>query len=202
VRMRQRLRFRGSPLALIGRALIVLLAAALVWYGLMFLLLALKVDPDTVNDLSGYRSAYDYLADLEPDDVDGQFRLIAGLAGLAAFLLFGYLALKEVPRPYLARSDMQLEEQERGVTEIEPRAIERVAEAAALELPSVASATGRYGTDDLGLDITLARARGLAEPMCAVWARVLERLAEHGLPALPVNVTLTSFERKGRRELR
>jgi hypothetical protein len=200
--LRQRLRFRGSPLAFLGRALIVLLAAALVWYGLMLLLLALKVDPDTVNDLSGYRSAYDYLADLESDDVDGQFRLIAGLAGLACFLLFGYLALKELPHPYLARSDLQLAEQEHGVTEIGPRAIERVAEAAALELPAVASAAGRYGTDDLALNVSLSRARDLGETMRAVHTRALERLAEHGLPALPVNVTLTGYERKGRRELR
>lgn len=200
--LRQRLRFRTSPLAFLGRALLVLLAAALVWYGLMFLLLALKVEPDTVNDLSGYRSAYDYLADLEPADVDGQFRLIAGLAGLACFLLFGYLALKELPRPYLARSDLQLEEQERGITEVEPRAIERVAESAALEFPSVASASGRYGTDDLALDVSIVRARDLAETLSAVRTRAHERLVEHGLPELPVNVTLTGFERKGRRELR
>jgi hypothetical protein len=199
---RQRLRFRGSPLAFLGRALIVLLAAALIWYGLMFLLLALKVDPDTVNGLSGYRSAYDYLAGLEPADVDGRFRLIAGLAGLAAFLLFGYLAWRELPRPYLARSDLQLEENERGVTEIGPRAIERVAEAAALEQSSVASATGRYGTHDLALDVSLAQARDLGETMRAVRDRAHERLSEHGLPDLPVNVTLTDFQRKGRRELR
>ena len=199
---RQRLRLRGSPLAFLGRALIVLLAAASIWYGLMFLLLALKVDPDTVNGLSGYRSAYDYLADLKPGDVDGPFRLIAGLGGLAAFLVFGYLTLRELPRPYLARSDFQLEEKANGVTEIGPRAIERVAEAAALELPSVASASGRYGTDDLALDVSVARARDLGKTMRSVRTRARQRLEEHGLPELPVNVTLTGFERKGRRELR
>jgi hypothetical protein len=200
--LRQRLRFRTSPLAFVGRALLVLLAAAVIWYGLMLLLLALKVDPDTVNALSGYRSAYDYLAGLEPADVDRQFRLIAGGAGLVCFLVFGYLAVKELPRPYLARSDLQLEEQERGITEIGPRAIERVAEAAALESPAVVSATGRYGTDDVALDIAVGHARDLAETLRAVRLRAQERLSEHGLPALPVNVTLTGFERKGRRELR
>lgn len=199
---RQRLRFRTSPLAFLGHALLVLLALALVWYGLMLLLLALKVDPDTVNSLSGYRSAYDYLAELEPADIDGQVRLIAGLAGLACFLLCGYLALKELPRPYLTRSDLELDEQERGLTEIQPRAIERVAEAAALELASVQSASGRYHTDDLALDVSVGRARDLAETLRAVRARARERLAEHGLPTLPVNVTLTGFDRKGRRELR
>ena len=51
--LRQRLRFRSSPLAYLGRVLLAVLGAALVWYGLMLLLLALKVDPETVNDLSG-----------------------------------------------------------------------------------------------------------------------------------------------------
>jgi hypothetical protein len=126
--LRQRLRFRRSPLVYLGHAVIVLVALAIVCYGLMLLLLALKVD--TVNSLSGYRNVYDYLAELEPADIDGQVRLIAGLGGLACFLLLGYLALKELPRPYLARSELELEEQERGVTEMQPRAIERLAEAA------------------------------------------------------------------------
>jgi hypothetical protein len=200
--LRQRLRFRRSPLVYLGHAVIVLVALAIVWYGLMLLLLALKVDPDTVNSLSGYRSVYDYLAELEPADIDGQMRLIAGLGGLACFLLFGYLALKELPRPYLARSELELEEQERGVTEMQPRAIERVAEGAALKLASVQPATGRYHTDDLALDVSVGRARDLAETLRAVRARARERLAEHGLPTVPVNVTLTGFDRKGRRELR
>jgi hypothetical protein len=85
---------------------------------------------------------------------------------------------------------------------MQPRAIERVAEAAALELASVQSATGRYHTDDLALDVSVGRARDLAETLPAVRARARERLAEHGLPTVPVNVTLTGFNRKGRREPR
>jgi hypothetical protein len=200
--LRQRLRFRSSPLAYLGRVLVAIVGAALVWYGLMLLLLALKVDPASVNDLSGYRSAYDYLAGLGPQDVDGPVRLLAGLAGLACFVVFGYAAIKQLPRPYLARSELQLEEQQRGITEIGPRAIERVAEAAALEHPAVASATGRYGTDDLALDISVGRARDLGQTLRAVRDRAYQRLTEHGLPALAVNVTLTGYHRKGRRELK
>ena len=67
--VRQRLRIGSSPLALLGRIVLVLFALALVWYGAMLVLLAFKVSPHTVNQLSGYRSAYNYLAGLEPQDI-------------------------------------------------------------------------------------------------------------------------------------
>ena len=51
--VRQRLRIGSSPLALLGRIVLVLFALALVWYGAMLVLLAFKVSPHTVNDLSG-----------------------------------------------------------------------------------------------------------------------------------------------------
>ena len=54
---RQRLRARTSPLVFFGRLLTFLFAAALIWYGAMTVLLALKVSPSTVNSISGYRTA-------------------------------------------------------------------------------------------------------------------------------------------------
>ncbi len=39
-----------------------LLALALVWYGVMVILLAAKVSPHTVNSISAYRTIYDTLA--------------------------------------------------------------------------------------------------------------------------------------------
>lgn len=198
---RQRLRARSSPLAYLGRALLVLACLALVWYGLMLLLLALKFSPETVNTLSGYRDAYDYLAALDEEDATGQVRLIAGLAGLASFFLFAFLAWKEVPRPYLARSELVLADEPRGVVTVEPRAIERVAESAALEQQGVSSATARFGSDDVAIDVEVRRAREVAGALRAVQARVREALRRHGLPAVPVNVTLTGFDRKQRREL-
>ncbi len=198
---RQRLRSRTSPIAHVGRAILVIFSLALVWYGLMLVLLALEASPGSLDAVSGYRTVYDYLAGLTPEDVDGLTRLIAALAGVAAFLAFGYLALKEIPRPYLARSDVRLTEDERGTVDVQPRAIERVAEAAAAEHPAVSSATGRYGTDDLDVSLDLQRARDLKETLIDVQDRVVNALHVHGLPEMPVNVTLTGFDRKQRREL-
>lgn len=198
---RQRLRSRTSPIAYVGRAILVLVAVGLVWYGLMMVLLALKVSPGAIDAISGYRTAYDYLAALGPDDIGVSTRLITALAGAAGFLLFGYLALKEIPRPYLARTDLRLREDDRGVVDVGPRAIERIAETAAGEHPAVSSATGRYGTDELAVDLGVKRARDLDETLSDVQDRVLHALRNHELPPTPVVVTLTGFDRKQRREL-
>lgn len=199
--VRQRLRIGSSPLALLGRIVLVLFALALVWYGVMLVLLAFKVSPHTVNDLSGYRTAYNYLAGLHPADISGDTRLIAGLAGLAGFLVFGYLALKELPRPYLARSELRLADSKRGTVDVAPRAIERAVEGAALERDDVHDAAARYGGDALSLNLSVTRARELADILPAVRDRAREQLAVHGLPELPVNVTLTGYQQTRRREL-
>jgi hypothetical protein len=198
---RQRLRVGTSPLVLLSRIVLVLFALALVWYGAMLLLLAFKVSPHTVNQLSGYRSAYNYLAALKPRDITADTRLIAGLAGLAGFVVFGYLAFKELPRPHLTRSELRLVDHERGVVDVEPRAIERAVEGAALEHEAVQDAAARYATDELTVNINVTRAQELPDMLRAVRARAHEQLAAHGLPELPVNVTLTGFERTRRREL-
>jgi len=198
---RQRLRSRTSPIAYVGRAIIVVVALGLVWYGLMMVLLALKLSPSTIDAISGYRTAYDSLAGLTADDVDGSTRLVTALAGVLAFLFFGYLALKEVPRPYLARSDLRVTEDDRGVTDVQPRAIERIAETAACEHPAVTSATGRYSIDELAVDLGVKRARDLEKTLSDVQDRVRHAVHRHELPSTPVVVTLTGFDRKQRREL-
>ena len=199
--LRQRLRTRGSSLALVGRILVLLLALALIFYGAMLLLLAVKVDPGTVNQISGYRHAYDYLAGLREGDLSDLARYIAGGAGLLAFLLFGFLALKELPRPYLARHDLGLRDDERGVVTVEPRAIERMAEAAASEHPSVGRAAGRYGDDELAVGLTVRHAGGAADTLHEVQAAIVAALERHGLPAMPIHLTLTGYDRRTRREL-
>jgi hypothetical protein len=199
--VRQRLRIGSSPLALLGRIVLVLFALALIWYGAMLVLLAFKVSPHTVNQLSGYRTAYDYLAGLQRQDITNETRLIAGLAGLAGFLVFGYLAFKELPRPYLARSELRLVDDERGIVDVAPRAIERAVEGAALEGDSVQDAAARYGGDELSLNLSVTRARELPDILHAVRDRAREQLVVHGLPELPVNVTLTGYQRTRRREL-
>lgn len=199
--LRQRVRIRTSPVALIGRAVLIVFSLALIWYGLMLLLLALKVSAHNVNQISGYRTAYNYLSDLTAADITSTTRLIAGLAGFAGFLGFGYLAWKSLPRPYLARTDLRLRDDERGVTKVAPRAIERAVEGAALDRDAVQHAAARYGDDEVTVNVSVTRARELAETLRAVRADAHDELGNHGLPEMPVNITLTSFERTQRREL-
>jgi len=80
---RQRLRLRVAPVELLSRLVLVILCLALVWYGAMVILLALKVAPTTVETLSGYRTVYEYLAHIGASDVTGTVRVILGLAGFA-----------------------------------------------------------------------------------------------------------------------
>lgn len=200
--MRQRVRSHGSPLRVVGRLLVLMLAGALLWYGAMTALVAAKViSLDTADRLSGFRTAFDYLADLTPGDFGSTTRLIIAAAGVVAFLVFGWLALKELPRPHLARTALDLHEDERGVASIEPRAIERIAETAAEENGAVTRVKSRYGTDDVAVTVSVRRARDIADTLRDVQARVRAALDQHGLPTVPVNVTLTGFDRTQRREL-
>jgi len=199
--LRQRLATRTSSLTVLGTVVLVVLALVLVYYGAMLLALALKASPEAINSISLYGSAYDTLVGIAPDDIDATVRLIAGISGLVALLLFGYLAIKALPRPYLARSDLRLSASDRGFTEISPRAIERAAESAALGEPAVRSVRGRYGTTDLTVDVSVSRPREVPDLLRDVQRRVRESLERHDLPPVPVNVTLTGFEPKQQREL-
>jgi hypothetical protein len=199
--LRQRVHTRTNPFGFVGRLLVLVLALGLAWYGLMVLLLSVKLTPSTVEAISGYRTAYDFLAGLGPMDFTPRTRGILAAAGVAAFLSFGYLALRELPRPYLARADLALKVGERGDTTVNARAIERLAETAALRQPGVTRAASRYGSDELGVDVAVSTARELAAVLTAVQAAVAAALQEHDLPVLPVRVTLTGFDRKHKREL-
>jgi hypothetical protein len=201
--LRQRVRARSFPLArVVTDAFVVVLALALVWGGAMLVLLALKASPSTVDSLSGYRTAYDYLAGLTPQDITAAVRRVAAIAGLSAAVIFGYLAWRTVPRPYLARTDLRLSGDERGTVDVNARAIERAAELAVLDHPSVAAARARYATDDLTVDISVNRADALPATLEDVHRRAHDSLVRHELPALPVNITLVRLERTSRRELR
>ncbi|MBA2428612.1 MAG: hypothetical protein H0V55_02680 [Thermoleophilaceae bacterium] len=192
--MRQRLRTRSSRVSFLGRIVLVAFLLVALWYGLMTILLALGVPRGPIDLISGYRTAYDLLAGLGPDSLTPRVRLVAGLSGLGAFLVFAYLAYKEVPRPYVARRRLGLAEDERGEVTVAPRAIERVAESAAFGNPGVTKAAGRWEGEDLNLDVHLDRARDLPATLRDVQGKVAEALATHGLPAVPVGVTLTGFD--------
>jgi hypothetical protein len=196
---RQRIRERPSVLMVVGRIVPIVVALGLMWYGLMLILLALKVSPSTVNSISGYRTAFNYLSGLTPSDVDGSVtRAIIAGSGLAAFLVFGYLALKQLPRPYLARRELALVTDEHGEVYVAPRAIERIAEVAASMHPAVTAAQGRYSVDDLAVDVSVRRARDLATTLHDAQQRVAHSLEQHEIPAMAVNITLTGYDRQGR----
>jgi hypothetical protein len=198
---RQRVNLRTPSPAYVVAGLTIVLALALAWYGLMVVLLAVKVSPHTVNSLSAYRTLYDDAADLQRSDFTTLRRLIAGFAGLIAFVVFLYLAFKAWPRPYLARGEIVLEEGEHGTSSVQPRAIERVAELAARGNPEVTGASGRLGDEELSVGVDARRASSVAVTLKDVQRRVRCELERHELPDLPVNVTLTGYDRQTRREL-
>lgn len=201
--LRQRLKTRRPALALIGSLLVFVLACALVFYGAILVLLAFKVSASTLNGISAYQTVYDYLANLGEGDLSDKRRIAAGVAGALAFLLFGYLALKQLPRPYLARHELELElaDDPRGVVTVEPRAIERVAETAALQHPALTAASGRYGDEELAVGVTVRHAKGVARTLGDVQASIVEALEQHGLPVVPIHLTLTGYESRTHREL-
>ena len=197
--LRQRLRDRTSWVEPAARVILFLFCLALVWYGLMVILLAFGTSPSTVEAISGYRTIYDNLAGLDGGDITGTVRLIAGLGGLAGFLLFGWLAWKEIPRPYRARTAITLTDDEHGLTDVGPRAIERAAETAALGNPTVTTATGRFGgTTSHSPSKSVAPTTSHNTQRRSASSRQLARAA--GLPATNVNVTLSGLKRT-RREL-
>jgi hypothetical protein len=201
--LRQRVRARSYPLARLATdAVVVIFALALVWGGAMLVLLACKTSPATVDGLSGYRTAYDYLTTLQPRDVGRSTRLIVAAGGLAACLIFGYLAWRTIPRPYLARTDLRLARDERGHVDVKARVIERATEIAALEHPGVAAVRARYGTDDLTLHVSASHADELGTMLEDVHGRARDSLARHELPPLPVHLTLVRLERQPGREPR
>ncbi len=200
--LRQRLRSHTSPLAFAARSLVVLLALALMWAGVVILLLATGVGQGTLDSITGYRAAFDFLAGLEPEDVGGaKTRAIVAGAGVLAFLVFGYLALRALPRPYFARHDLALPNDRLGQLTVEPRAIERLAETAASDQPGVAGASGRYGTDELAVGVAVRRAGDVADTLGDVQSAVQDALRRHGLPDMPVSVILTGYQPKTNREL-
>lgn len=199
--IRQRITFRTPGLAYVVRLLTVVLALGLLWYGLMVVLLAVKVSPHTVNAISAYRTLYHDGAGLTSAEVATATRLIAGFAGLLIFVVCLYLALQELPRPSLARGDVMVGARDRGDTSVQPRAVERAAEIAAMSNRHVSAARGRLGDEEVDVHVRVRSAREVAETLRDVQHRVSETLQLHGLPVRSVNVTLTGYDRTTTREL-
>lgn len=200
--LRQRIRSRSSRLGAAGQVPTVLLSLALIWYGLMAILLSVGVDPGLIDTISGYRTAFDFLAGLVPDDIDSTVRLIVAGAGVLAFLIFGYLAIKAFPTPYLARQDFDLDVSgQRGTLVIGARALERLAETASGSHPAVSTIRARATAERIELDVGLVRAERLGTDLGEIRERVRTALSDHELPLRPVDVTLAGFESHQRREV-
>lgn len=196
-----RVHARTSPLAFVGRLLVVLLALLLLYAGVVILALSLGLAPKAVNGFTGYRAAYEFVDGLGPEDATGLTRAIAAGVGLLLLLVCGYLAYKELPRPYLGRHDHELETGAQGRTRVQPGVIESLAEAAAVEGDGVNAARARFDDEQVLVDATARRATGIPEALRDARERVRSALAEHDLPAYPVTVRLGGFDRKHKREL-
>lgn len=192
---RQRISLRLSPLTLVGRLLVAVGAAGLFWYGLMAVLLAVKADPATVDGSSGYRTAFDWLAGIRAGDVTSHVRLLSGLVGAGAAVVFGLLVAVHLPRPTRTRSPVLLDENDHGWTVVRPRAIERAAESAALCDPAVTAAAARSGADRIDLAIGVVGQVDPHDLLRRVGIAVEEALVLHELPAVAVHVTLAGARR-------
>ncbi|HTU29725.1 MAG TPA: hypothetical protein VMF07_10110 [Solirubrobacteraceae bacterium] len=195
--IRQRINLRRRTGAFLVRSLTIALALALIYGGVLTVLLALKLrglGPVQINRISGYRTADHWLAGLHRGDFTTAHALIAGFGGLLVFLFFSVLTVRALPRPYLARTEIGFPVQDRGATVVRPRAIERIAEVAAQGNQHVVGATGRLGDGELNVDIGIDTAPAAAETLSDVRARVRDQLGRHDLPPMPVHVTLTGYE--------
>jgi hypothetical protein len=195
--IRQRVNLRRRTGALLVLSLTVAFALALVYGGVLTVLLALKLHglgPVQINRISGYRTADHWLAGLNRGDFTTARALIAGFGGLLVFLLFISLMLRSLPRPYLTRSELGFPLDDRGATVVRPRAVERIAEVAAQGNQHVIGATGRLGDGELNVDIGIDTPPAAAATLIDVRTRVRDQLGQHDLPSMPVNVTLTGYE--------
>ncbi|HEV2062104.1 MAG TPA: hypothetical protein VGR12_04560 [Solirubrobacteraceae bacterium] len=197
--LRQRIRIDRTTAVMIGQLVTLLVALAVLWYGLVLGLLATgALDAGTAAAVTGYRAAYDSLAGIPADEVDGIVRLFTGLGGLLAFLLFGWLALKQVPRPRLARGELVLVQDDRGEVTLAPRAFERAVESAAIRHAAVTGARGRYGGREVSVDIEVSRPTEVPDTLREVQRHVHGALRRSELPDVPVHVTVTGFDAERR----
>lgn len=201
--LRQRVHLETSALAsVVARALVVVLGGALVFYGVMLVMLATKVSPSTVDSISGYRAAYDYLAGLDASDISGAGRAIVAAVGLAVGLGAALLLWRAAPRPYLARHPLLLSSEEVGDVVVRPRAMERVVELAALEDPRVVGARARFDDAGVVLNLRTKDAPHLVEILRGARSRARASLERHGLELERVDVTFAGYEGSTRRELK
>jgi hypothetical protein len=199
--IRQRVHLRTPGWGAFVRLLTVIFLLAMMYGGAMVALLATKaLSPHAVEQITDYRRIYHDIADLQASDFTTAISFIAGFTGLLVFIMFAFLTFEALPRPYFARTEVELPEQAGGDTVVRPRAVERVAEHAAQSDPNVFTASGRLSDDGLYVDVGVRDAPGAAATLAEVRRRVTEQLQHHELPPVPVNVTLAGYERPTRED--
>jgi hypothetical protein len=201
--LRQRLHLEGSSIAAgVTRFLAAVVGAAFVYYGAMLVMLALKVSPETVNDLCGYRTAFDYLAGLEAGDISSSDRLVVAIVALGVALIALLLLWRGLPRPHLARHGIELAETDLGTTDVQPRALERAVEHAALGHAAVVGARARYDDGGIALLITAGRASAVVGTLAEVRDLAHRSLETHQLKLEHVDVTLAGYKGNNGRDLK
>ena len=200
--IRQRVLLRTPGWGLFVRLLTIVFALLLMYGGVLVALLATKtIGRDAANQISDYRTVYHDITALRATDFTTAISLIAGFTGLLVFIMFAFLVFEALPRPYLARTEVTLDDQPAGETVVRPRAVERVAEHAARADPNVSAARGRMSDDTLHVAVSVRDAPGAAATLAEVRRRVGEQLQRHQIPTVPVTVTLAGYERSTKEDL-
>lgn|GEM_PF-889155 len=182
-------------MAIAGRIVLAVLALLLIAVPVWFLLVNFEVlDGDFILD--PLRSeVVQPLAGVTTADFTSSVRFIIALAGLAVALV-GVLWLLAIIRSRdFWVPDAVVEDEPGNETLLRPRAVQRLAEAAAMEAgakEASASLSENEGAFDVQLDLTASRSSvDLRTQAQAARARVLEDLASQGVRTGSVEVVIT-----------
>ncbi len=200
MRPRFGLSLRRRPDRLLGRLLLGLLALATFWYALMALLLSVKVAPSDVNAISGYRSAYHFLATLTPSHVDS-WRGVIAAAAVLLLLVLGTVAIRQLPTPARSRHPRTITRDDHGTVTISPLVVERLAEIATGRVRSIGNARASSGPSGISVAVSLQEPRSAEETLHRVQRSVTEALQTHELDLEPVSVVLARYQPPKGRQL-
>ena len=180
------------------RLLVTALGLALVFYGAIVVLAACKVSATTLNDISAYRTVFHQLSSITAEDITVRDRVIVAAAGVACLIVFTPLAWRAIPRPYLVRTTVGIDDPNghghgHGATEVAPRAVERCAELAAAAHPSVADASARCAIGSVDVRVQLIEGDELRDTLRAVQQRIRDAATTQGLPDQTIDVTLAGL---------
>ncbi len=202
--MRQRVHLSSTWRTTLGKLLCAVVALAVAWFGLALLLVALGAAPDDVDRWLGYRTAYDAVAGLDGTGVEATWRIGLAVGGLLACVVLLALAWAQVPKPELARHDIELvpggdaAPATPGETTVNARAVERAAELAALSVGGIDAARARLDGAEVVVALRATRADGLPDTLLAARSAADDALTDHGFEGLDARVVLAGFDKEPR----